>query len=388
MEQKAFTSSLGPLFLMGLFLNLGACLDFGLDSTDSTSNSDTSFVEYIPDTSLAVDPEYFLGDAPCTNNGGGLKSYVATLTDITDSGPAVVLASSSPVSCSRKLVFEYISPQHLYTVEIDGYEFSPEELMPLLGPGSGSRAMLQKNADGTIGTEVLAPRWKTDCETVRALADTRVGFFECDPLDDLGTPPPTSIELNPGTALGENKCVSEGGEVLEFAIKPLDAALPPVSGIACPGQAIVYNAGINAGQMYRFQVEGYRPTSGMGMPGLERHWLSECYAIPKAGQVTKAVCDPLKDKGEILMDMADILKGQTYTCEKSISYYVASIEEKALSSGPLDCTKSVILGPLDPGDYNVRLTLYGAGNTPAFDTLCTAKVELGAMVGVSCPPVP
>lgn len=390
MEQTAFRSLVGVGIC--LFLHLSACLDFGLDTTTSATSPDTSFTEYIPDTSLSIDPTYFLGDVPCNSNGGTLKSYVATVTDITSSGPSVILASSSPTSCSRKIVFEYISPKHTYTVDIDGYEQTPEELTPYLGPGSGARLMVptsiytqaQDPSSGLILSydQVVPPRWKTDCESVIAAVDKRVGFFDCTPLQDLGTPPPTSIQVNPNAALGQNRCLSEGGQVAGFSIEPLDAALPPVNGVNCPGQTVTYNAGIQAGQTYRFRIHGYKEGE------IDPHWSSECFATAAEGQEVKAACDPLNDKGGILIDPAKWLTGQTYTCGSSVSYYIASVDEAKLSSGPIDCDKSVMLGPFSPGGYNVRLTLYGEKGGPAFDTLCTAGVTIGNTAELTCPPIP
>lgn len=376
------------MFGMALCLQLAGCLDFGLGSDTASNSSGTDFGVYVPDTSLLVDPASFMGDVACTNNGGGLRSYVATVYDITSNGPAVVLASSSAVPCSRNTVFEFISPSHFYVLEVDGYEEVADRLVPLLGKGSGSRAMVKANADGSPGSDVVMPRWKADCDVVKAQERGRVVFGTCNTFRDMGTSPSTSIVVEPWTALGENMCVGDGGEVAEFEVDPEDAGLPSAVGLSCPGQPVVYNGGISEGQTYGFVVKGYRHKAGATLPELELHWKSLCYAQPKAGQVTLAVCDPLDDKGRIEMKPSLLMGASKYACGQAVAYYTASVEKEGISSGPVDCSKAVVLGSFVPGSYEVRLTLYGDGGVLQYDTICLAEVGIGETVGVVCPAIP
>jgi hypothetical protein len=75
-------------------------------------------------TLVAVSPEYFLGDAPCVQEGPGLIRYSATVLDVTDDPDGFELQSSGLVSCLRGVAFSFVVPEHRYIAEIRGYDRS------------------------------------------------------------------------------------------------------------------------------------------------------------------------------------------------------------------------------------------------------------------------
>jgi hypothetical protein len=117
-----------------------ACVAGCTPVTDTTST--TSSVDTQGQPTVEIDPSEFLGDVLCADLSGAMKSYVATFTDWgpapsaaahtadTMPGYPVVLPSSPPAPCSQRVAFTNGVSGHRYTVDIDGYEQAPSEMVP------------------------------------------------------------------------------------------------------------------------------------------------------------------------------------------------------------------------------------------------------------------
>jgi hypothetical protein len=339
-----------------------------------SESTDPDLTSSVATTAVSVSPSLFLGDVPCSTQGGALQSYVVTLTDITTPGSPATLPSSPPTPCSRDTLFRYIAPARKYIAEIDGYDVLAGALKPLGGAGSGGRHMLLEGAD----TAVL-PRFTTSCAEEVAALQKNVQFDACEPLVDHQGAGPTSIKLDPGTSLGGLTCAAKGGSVVSFDITPVGSPLPALLGLACGSAPVVFDAGVEAGQVYTFRLEARAAAGG------DVVWGASCFALPEAGLVTGASCDPLSSSGAIEVSPAAVLEAGV-ACEAGMpASYEASIEALSLSSGPVPCGESARFVAIKPGTYGVTLR---AGDKSGAEAACEAKVAPGDTAPVTCAPAP
>jgi hypothetical protein len=264
-------------------------LSASVGCTTTTDTTTLTATDTVFPTSVTVGPQVFLGQVPCSSEAGALRSYVATLTDVTPGGAGLSfdLPSSPPIPCSNRVVFRYIVADHRYQAAIDGYDIAAAELTPL---SPGARTMLRRKEMTPV-----APRWKASCKGVDGAGllttqDQDVPFTEqdCAPFpDELSSV--TGIKVDPRASLGLLACGGKGG-IVRFDITPGAPApgapvLPPVSGVACDADAIEYAQAIPPDVTYTFALVGYT-TEGAKLG-------ASCVARTRAGLTVAAVCDPL-----------------------------------------------------------------------------------------------
>jgi hypothetical protein len=341
-----------------------------------TSEADSDSTATVATTAISVSPSLFLGDVPCSSQGGALQSYVVTVTDLTHPESPVTLPSSPPTACSRDTSFRYITPGRKYIAEIDGYDVPADALAPLGGAGSGGRHMLLKGA----GTAV-APRFTTSCAEEVATLEKNIKFDVCEPLIDHQGAGPTSIKLDPGASLGGLTCVAAGGEVASFDITPVGSPLPALLGLACGSAPVIFDAGVEAGQVYAFRIEARSAAGGDVL------WGASCFALPEAGLVTGASCDLLSATGAIEVS-ADAVLATGVACGTGMpASYEASIKALSLSSAPIPCGKSARFVAIKPGTYEVTLRA-GDMSEGGVEATCEATVAPGDTAFVTCAPAP
>lgn len=358
---------------MGLALLTAGC------SEDSSTDFDT---ETSSISSIAVDPQYFLGDVPCAGSEGAMRSYVATLTDRSIPGVTFVLPSSPPTSCSDRIVFRYVVYGHEYSAEIDAYEQAPDALVPFgnepaLGddgnpvrrPPSGSRRMLLVDSG-----EDVAPRWTTSCgEGMEGagLAGIKQDIQGCDPLDfGMGS---TTIAVDPRAALGTLTCGSDPGQVSMFNVTPEPGlGLVSYTNILCGAATpLVYETGIEPGRTYTFKIEAFE-TAEPDM--VARSYGARCYVAAEKGLRLTASCSPLSSVGALTIPLGSLLPDSAAGCTATVELVEgAGPDEVVLSSiGPVSCNETVHAGHLAPGTHKARITTPDA---PALE--CTGVVLAG-----------
>ena len=133
-------------------------------------------------TIVQVNPREFATTVECGAGADQLQRYVATLKDITRTGPADAgvaldfeLPSSAPTRCQQSVAFGLVVAGHFYVAQIDGYDRS--DLVPL-APGA---PILVDPAT----QKPVAPRWTATCGT------------PC-PYDDQKRCPPEPEPVQPG----------------------------------------------------------------------------------------------------------------------------------------------------------------------------------------------
>lgn len=260
-------------------------------------------------TLVGVSPDDFLGEVPCLDAEGAMRSYVATLFDVTKDLPTGVfeLPSSSLISCRQDVAFSYVVPQHRYTARIQGYDRSE---LQKLSPGSPHAV----DRDG----RVVAPRWTTECggyveptdaegaggaggqssdadelpapgfsvKGVTSAPRFTVNASYCLPLVDHGPESETRVSVGLEAALRQLRCGEEPGEVFEFSAELEGSSLPPARA-ACDGR-VSFPA--LAGQHYRVVVLAFE--QGAAAPS----WQTTCRATALKGAETPANCDALSPR--------------------------------------------------------------------------------------------
>lgn len=350
---------------MGLALLTGC-------AEDSSSDFDTQSSSI---SSVAVDPQYFLGDVPCAGSDGAMKSYVATLTDRSIPNGQFVLPSSPPTSCSDRVVFRFVVVGHEYSAEIDAYEQAPEELVPFgnepaLGddgnpvrrPPSGSRRMLLL----TSGEEAT-PRWTTSCgegEEGAGIAGTSQDIRGCDPLDDQGVVGSTIVAVDPRLALGELTCGTDPGQVSMFTVVPETPGLVTYTDFPCAAVApVVYEAGIEPERTYTFWIEA----NVMDVPHRAR-----CYAIAEKGLRITASCNALTSVGALAIPLGTLLPDSEAGCEARVELLADGAVTTTI--GPVSCDETVHAAHLAPGiPYQANVV----ANLPDRTLSCTGEVRAG-----------
>lgn len=363
-------------------LALAACVDANSNDDDGEAR-----------TSVTIDPLAFLGDLRCSNNPGAIRSYVATLTDESAEGGPARLASSPPIPCSSRVSFiDGITPGHVYTARIDGYEQHAAQLEPRGGEASGSSEML---FDG----EPVTPRWTWACpdpDSGSADGDA-TGFVAvnginvvahgCARLDDSGPSAPTAIALDPAIALGSLGCVSDGGAVASFDILPEDGALASVLGLDCqpptsspePAPA-VYNSGITPGRAYFFRLEA-RDEAGAVAFG------SRCFATAEEGLTVLAECEPLSATGALEIRPDALLAAGGVGCDgATVSFVVRSQPGAPLLAGPIPCGQRALLSPLPPGTHEVSVEILNNEGQAVISGQCSGEIRPGTTTSATCVP--
>ena len=340
------------------------------------SSSSGESVEPSP-TLVTVAPSTFGQGVLCGDFPGAWKSYVATLTDVTDPARPFVLASSNPVPCSMPVSFSWVIPGNKYVAEIDGYEQS--NLVSYGGVSSGSRHMV----DLATGQDVK-PRWQTVCgketegaesEPTTAFLQSNVVVRDCSPLVDLqpGTTK-TGITLDLSSTLGSLSCGEDAGQVGSFSVWTEEMSF---SDVAC--DEVLSFAPVEGGKTYRFRVEAFEGGSSAA------RWATWCEVRAQAGVVLPAMCDPLSSQGALRVDIASILTAANHVCsDQDIVSYRAVVVGGALTTGDKSCSAPAVFSGLEPSSYQVLVDAFDASGQERVNAFCEGTVQVGLTVDASC----
>jgi hypothetical protein len=325
-------------------------------------------------TEVAVDPLDFLGETSCSSHPGSMRSYVVSLTawDSPDDRSPFPLGSTGAVPCSLLAGFRnVIVVGKRYTAEVDGYQEPPGALRPFGDPSSGARQMV----DATSGA-LVEPRWTTRCgagpsEAVVAAQNERVFVRPCEPLGDAAGST-TAIAIAPETILGPDPCSVASA----FDVLPDDPALAPVTGAACSGDPILYDA--MAAVRYGFY--GSAVTEDGTAIG------TECFALAVAGQTVSPACQQLTSLGTVRISLDGLLQtdGQTPVCPSEHRFDVLDQQDK-LNVVPLSCGSSAQIQGLEPGTYLLSVEVESAAGEPyGPGALCSVDVFAGLTSEAFC----
>jgi hypothetical protein len=329
-------------------------------------------------TLVTVAPSTFGEGVLCGDFPGAWKSYVATLTDVTDPARPFVLASSNPVPCSMPVSFSWVIPGNKYVAEIDGYEQG--NLVSFGGVSSGSRHVV----DPATGQDVK-PRWQTACgketeagqgEPTTAFLQSNVVVGDCAPLvDSQPGSTKTGITLDLSSTLGSLSCGEGDGQVNRFSVWTEQSPLPTEA--AC-GTVLSF-APVEAGKNYRFRVEAFEAGASAA------RWATWCEVRAQDGVVLPAMCDPLSSQGALRVDIASILTAAGRSCsDQDIVSYRAVVVGSALTTGDKKCSSPAVFPGLEPSSYQVLVDAFDASGQERVNAFCEGTVEVGLTVDASC----
>lgn len=269
-------------------------------------------------TRVRVSPSAFLGDTPCSDEGG-MRLYQATLLDVTDGLEAsFALPSSDLVACTADVEFEFVESGRYYIAEIRGFDRSDIS-------AAQKGAALAVDESGAP----VAPRWETTCYGqdgvtpadfglggagdsaaggiggagpdlgIRSFSKTIVTVRGCEPLSDSGTDGNTRVSIGIEDALVDLVCGDGEGEVSTFRQKDAEPTGGGSQGgaggaegespteaapIVCDGELLI--DATPSGVLY-YEVEGLDGTG-------EVIWETTCQALPREGITVSATCDPAR----------------------------------------------------------------------------------------------
>jgi hypothetical protein len=345
--------------LVGCLAGLLACGD-----------DDTTIVLVSVPTEVAVNPNDFLGDTPCSALAGGMRSYVVTLQSFEsrEDNTAFVVGSSQPTPCSVIVGFRNSVDSGVYTADIDGYEQLASDLVPFGTVDSGSRQM----HDAATG-EVVEPRWTTHCggtASTGALVETnqRVTIRPCDALEDAA-PSATLITLGPEDVLGSEACTVAP----DFSIEPETASLPPSPLVDCDAAPVAYE--VAPGSHHVFYVTAHVGDALLG---------ATCSATAVGGLTVSARCNPLSEGGTAEISLAGLLDGADQPVCAPGRYFDVFFGDQVLNGLPIACGTSAQVGPAPPGVQIFDVVIFDTAGTPIPAVQCGAEIEAGRTTAALC----
>lgn len=375
----------------------------GLVAAAGCSSNATTAAAVTHPTMIAVSPQDFLGDVPCSTSGSGLKRYVATLFDLNrsiggfggeggDSGAdastgaggsmtiAFQLPSSVPTSCLAGVGFGYVVAGRTYRIEIDGYDTN--DVFPR---AEGARQMVSPapTADAPA-TPLLAPRWTAACERATAVDATVIRADRCTTFAaDLAAPAGLHVALAP--LLGDLRCGDEPGQIAELDVT---ASTPDgrthAATVACSVTAEAVFNDLAGDQLVSLYVSARAKGTDLAAPALAG---ATCNASTRAGATVEAQCGLLSQVGTLRVDLRAALDVLSLACRSDSVTTVEvmpSGQESARSFPPPDCLQPFDQG-FPPGPASVAVTarrgddLLGRAN-------CRADVVPGKLLTASCEP--
>ncbi len=277
-------------------------------------------------TRMIVQPADFLGQVPCLDAPGAMRSYQVTIFDVTpdllEEGVegSFPLPTSSIVPCELVVGFQFVAPGHRYVAQVAGFAAPAEELRQ---PSPGFPAVVDEAG------LVVAPRWTTTCHGSRealtaatqsggtggeggagadvaqgalAVLNAQVPIRGCEPLQDLGESP-TGIVVRLDPTLSGLRCGDGPGAIASFTAEGPDSPAGTYSA-AC-GDAIVI-APLPPARDVTVDViargaedPGAGGAGGMGSDPTEAPgtWVTRCQARTAAGALVPASCEPLVPSG-------------------------------------------------------------------------------------------
>jgi hypothetical protein len=361
--------------VLATFVVLAAPLGACTTTTDTTISSSGS-------TALALTPGAFLGDVACSAQAGSMRSYVATLFDVTDvtspdyaeeHAEALPLPSSEPTSCTSYVTFNNIAIGHFYTVVVDGYEEDPATLVASGGRSSGSRHMVFKSS-----RKPVTPRWNGRCGNrpargIEAEEGVALAFYDCSGLNDTGTQDSTAIVVDPTVANTTLSCAKRtptgaDGGIVRYSITSPE--LGDIGDLSCLHKSVAtYTTGVTAGTTYHFRVTAedadHNPIA-----------YASCTATAEEGTSVAATCTLLTTTGSLELSPSALPKGGTQC--------VADVDAGAITSAVFPCALGARIAPLDPGPHVATVRGLTATGDNVFTTTCSGVVSAANVTLATC----
>jgi hypothetical protein len=334
-------------------------------------------------TLIEVSPADFLDGVPCQLGPGSMQVYVATLhdhgPDVIDetpgeggaggetgeggatSGPELGFPRrSNPVSCGTAVGFAQVTPEHRYSVEIQG--FDRDDLI-VHEPGVEATFDAPPPPVRDIETgETVAARWTASCGKGTARSALVRRLRNCSPIADAQPSDLTAVELRPDLALGNAACGAGAGDVDHFEVTSVSGTRTLTCGEAlriedaAPGRTLV------------FGVLAFSAGDADAVLG------ATCTATATAGVTTTASCSPFTDKGALEIDPTAAASALGLSCDALRELTVTAPGEAPLRVRPSACGSLVPIVGLSRGTQTVEIVGSPADGAASVTGTCSATV--------------
>lgn len=307
----------------------------GVSCSDDSDDDETTPAP----TTVGVNPIDFLKKQVCQPTDGAVRSYQATLLDVTDGwDDAFVLPSSDVIGCTQAAFFTRVTPGRRYVSRVAAFDQADLRVqkagVPIVVDAAG---------------KPVTPRWTTTCWGddgaplgiggqsgvggaggasspyfggaggaeaqnlgVEAFLNATVYTKACDALSDAGEPGATGVSIRITASLQGLSCGEGDGQVSRFVV--IDPNAPPPEntggataggaggslgeggsdpgpsetiGATCNGEARVVD--LEPGRFYSYRVEAYSSDEA------EPRWATNCRAYTVSGVVVAASCGALEE---------------------------------------------------------------------------------------------
>ncbi len=363
------------------YLLIGSTLALACSGASACLTTTSTDSGSIAPTQITLRPEAFAGNLPCSKLPGSWKTWVATLTDVTDRDHPFTLGSSYPTSCSMPVSFAFVIEGHRYHARVDAYD--RDDIVPYGPPGSGSPHMI----DPATGMDV-SPRWTASCPAegaptdpqqeadagsggfdtngAVAVANMNVTFPACSQLEEKLPGSPASIVVDLSTIRTTQTCGDGEGQIDRYVVTPL-APLPPQT-VECDATATFEPVTDNG--TYRFHVDAFEP--GVTSP----RWGTNCLAVAKSGLAIPAACDALTDTGSMRIDIVGLLKAAGRSCgADDVAKYSATLVGASIPAATNACSQDVTFRSLAAGNWQAVVDGLSASCDTVFTAFCEAAVS-------------
>lgn len=403
----SLNSAMGMRMHVSSRLLCWSLIALGCGVVAACSSSSGSGVAVLLPTSVIVRPSSFAGSVPCTPAAGGWKTYVATLTDVTDPSRPFALPSSAPVACTMPVYFYFVLPGHSYVANIDAYDRT--DIVAYGAPNSGSPHMI----DPDTGLDVQ-PRWRASCPqdwqtspeagTQDPVGDAGIADGDasgapdaavasipgaalcernlevtpalCSTLTEILPPQPPSISIDLSALRQGLPCGQTPGTIDHFRLIPASSSLGPRDANC---DEVVAFTPVTAGLTYRFRVEAYEAAAATA------RWATNCSAVAKTSLGVTAVCDTLSTDGALTLQIAPLLQAAGHVCApQDIVSYRAVLTGSTTPLQPSTCQQDVTWSPLAPGGYQLVVEGLDAAENVGFAAFCEASVLPASVTAATC----
>jgi hypothetical protein len=349
-------------------------------------------------TLIEVSPDDFLADVPCQLGAGSMQVYVATLHD---HGPALVEQAASgeggaggegggggapsgpelgfprrsnPVSCGTAVGFGQVTPEHRYSVDIQGFDRAD---LVVHEPGVEVTFDAPPPAVRDLATgETVAARWTTSCGKGTARAALVRRIRECTPIVDAQPSSLTAVELRPDLALGTTTCGAGAGDVDHFEVTSASGTRTLTCGEALRIEDAVADRTLVLG------VLAFAAGDTSAVLG------TTCTVTPRAGVSATATCSPFTDKGALEIDPTAAASALGQSCDALRELTVTAPGEAPIRVRSSACGSLVPFVGLTRGSQTVAIVGSPADGSPDVTGTCTATVIPSQRVLATCSPRP
>ena len=305
----------------------------GVSCSDDSDDDETTPAP----TTVGVNPVDFLKKQVCAPTDGAVRSYQATLLDVTDGwDDAFVLPSSDVIGCSQAAFFTKVTPGRRYVsrvaafdqadlrvqkagvpivVDAAGKSVAPRWTTTCWGDEGSTLGVGGQGGGGGAGGASSSPNFggaggaEAQNLGVEAFLNATVYTKNCDVLADAGEPGATGISIRIAASLQGLSCGEQEGRVSRFVVVDPNAPPPenaggapaggaggeggagPVPGetlgATCDGEARIVD--LEPGRLYSYRVEAYSTDE------TSPRWATSCRAYTVSGVVVTASCGALEE---------------------------------------------------------------------------------------------